>query len=118
MASNSDSSRKDNKIQGKYANYFAVGHNAYEFIFDFGQNYSENDQAELYTSIVTNPTHAKTLFELIHRSIAEYEQTHVLIENDADEHQGRLNLSDMSIIVHYKHILIQTNPAGSFPTKT
>ena len=41
---------KKNKIhEGKYANYFAVGYNAHEFIFDFGQDYSGNDQAELHT---------------------------------------------------------------------
>ena len=83
MAPNNDASRKDKKPEGKYANYFAVGYNAHEFIFDFGQNYSENDQAELHTRIITSPTYAKTLFELFHRSIAEYEKAHGSIEDDA-----------------------------------
>jgi hypothetical protein len=86
MASNNDASRKDKKLEGKYANYFAVGYNAHEFIFDFGQNYSENDQAELHTRIITSPTYAQALFELLHQSIAEFEKAHGSIEDDADHH--------------------------------
>jgi hypothetical protein len=86
MASNNDASRKDKMLEGKYANYFAVGYNAHEFIFDFGQNYSENDQAELHTRIITSPAYAKALFELLHQSIAEYKKAHGSIEDDADQH--------------------------------
>ena len=85
MTPNKDVSRKDKKLEGKYANYFAVGYNAHEFIFDFGQSYSENDQAELHTRIITGPTYAQALFELLHKSIAEYEDAHGAIEDDADE---------------------------------
>jgi len=83
MAPNNDSSRKDKKLEGKYTNYFAIGYNAHEFIFDFGQNYSENDQAELHTRIITCPTYANALFDLLHKSIAEYEEAHGSIEDDA-----------------------------------
>jgi hypothetical protein len=86
MAPNNGSSRKDKKLEGRYANYFAVGYNAHEFIFDFGQNYSENDQAELHTRIITSPTYAQALFELLHQSIGEYQKAHGSIEDDADEH--------------------------------
>ena len=40
--------RIDSKLEGRYANYFKVGHNAYEFFIDCGQYDTENDQAELY----------------------------------------------------------------------
>jgi len=83
MGPNNDSSRKGKMPEGKYANYFAVGYNAHEFIFDFGQSYSETDQAELHTRIITGPTYAKALFELLHQSIAEYEKAHGAIEDDA-----------------------------------
>ena len=86
MASKNDSSRSEKKLEGKYANYFAVGYNAHEFIFDFGQNYSENDQAELYTRIITGPAYAQALFDLLHQSIAEHEKAHGSIEDDADQH--------------------------------
>jgi hypothetical protein len=86
MAPDNDGPRKDKKLEGKYANYFAVGYNAHEFIFDFGQNYSENDQAELHTRIITSPAYAKSLFELIHQSIDEYEKAHGSIEDDAKQY--------------------------------
>jgi hypothetical protein len=82
MAPKNDVNRRDKKLEGKYANYFAVGYNAHEFIFDFGQNYSKNDQAELHTRIITSPTSAKALFELLHQSIAEYKKAHGSIEDD------------------------------------
>ena len=49
------------KIEGKYANYFKVGYNAFEFLFDFGQQYSETEEGKLYTRIVTSPCYAKSL---------------------------------------------------------
>ncbi len=86
MAPNNNTSRKGIRLEGKYANYFAVGYNAHEFIFDFGQHYSENDQAELHTRIITSPAYAKSLFELLDQSIAEYKKAHGSIEDDADQH--------------------------------
>ena len=80
MAPNNCSSQKDKKLEGKYANHFAVGYNAHEFIFDFGQSYSENDQAELHTRIITSPAYAKALFNLLHQSIAGFEKAHGSIE--------------------------------------
>jgi hypothetical protein len=83
MAPSNCSSQKDKKLEGKYANYFAVGYNAHEFIFDFGQNYSENDQAELFARIVTNPASAKAFFETLQKSISQYEQSFgVIAEED------------------------------------
>jgi hypothetical protein len=72
-------SRKDKKIVGKYANYFAVGYNAHEFIFDFGQHYSESETARLHTRIITSPAYAKTLLEMLRDSIDQYEQHHGII---------------------------------------
>jgi hypothetical protein len=69
------------KIEGRYANYFKVGHNAFEFILDFGQYYSESEEAELNTRIVTSPAFAKALFETIRESIEQYEKDHGIIEN-------------------------------------
>ena len=75
----------EKKLEGKYANYFKVGYNAFEFVIDFGQCYPENDQAELYTRIVTSPAYAKALYELLHKSITEYESSHGPIEEDIDQ---------------------------------
>jgi len=67
--------RENNKLEGQYANYFKVGHNAYEFVFDFGQYYPETDQAELYTRIITSPAYAKSLIETLRESIEQYERS-------------------------------------------
>lgn len=72
---NSKASKSGNKIEGKYANYFKVGHNALEFVLDFGQHYSENEEAELYTRIITSPYYARELLETLRVSIEQYEKT-------------------------------------------
>ena len=55
MGPKKDPPRKKKNLEGRYANYFKVGHNAVEFIFDFGQHYPETDEAELYTRVITSP---------------------------------------------------------------
>ena len=80
MAPKNRAARKDNKLEGKYANYFAVGYNAHEYIFDFGQNYSESETAKLHTRIITSPAYAKTLLEMLGDSIDQYEQYHGIID--------------------------------------
>jgi len=66
--------RDSNKIEGRYANYFKVGHNAYEFVIDFGQYYPGTEEAELYTRIITSPAYEKSLLETIRESIYQYEK--------------------------------------------
>lgn len=62
------------KLEGRYANYFKVGHNAYEFFIDFGQYNAETDQAELFTRIIVNPAYAKELLRLLTDSMEQYEK--------------------------------------------
>ena len=69
------------KLEGRYANHFAVGHNANEFVFDFGQSYAGNDEAELYTRVVTSPAYAKAFFDTLKASIEQYEQAFGDIQN-------------------------------------
>ena len=68
-------SRNYKKLEGRYANYFKIGHNAFEFVIDFGQYYLETERAELYTRVITNPCYAKSLFETLRESIERYERT-------------------------------------------
>lgn len=62
-------------LEGRYANNFQVGHNAFEFLLDFGQFYPENTEARFHTRIVTGPAYAKVLSETLQGSIDQYEQT-------------------------------------------
>ncbi|MBW2057770.1 MAG: DUF3467 domain-containing protein [Deltaproteobacteria bacterium] len=76
------------QLEGRYANYFKVGHNAFEFVLDFGQLYPESTEAQVHTRIITSPIYAKTLFETLRESIEQYEKNFEPIKN----HQG--NSSD------------------------
>ena len=67
---------KSSRLEGKYANYFAVGYNAYEFIFDFGQCYSDNEEAELSLRVVTSPFHAREFLRTLKKSIEEYDESY------------------------------------------
>lgn len=61
------------ELEGRYANYFEVGHNPFEFVLDFGQLFSEGEKV-FHTRIVTSPAYAKALLELLEESIGRYEQ--------------------------------------------
>jgi len=69
-------SRKTEGLEGRYANHFAIGYNAWEFIFDFGQSFSENNQPELYTRIVTSPVYAKAFLQTLKDSIDTFENSY------------------------------------------
>ena len=62
-------------IEGKYANYFQVGHNAFEFLLDFGQLYSDGQQEKFHTRIITSPPYAKELLKVLGEAIEQYELT-------------------------------------------
>lgn len=61
---------------GQYANYFEVGHNAFEFVLDFGQLYAgESNEGQFHTRIVTAPVYAHTFLKTLQGSIDQYERT-------------------------------------------
>lgn len=63
------------QIEGRYANYFKVGHNAFEFVLDFGQFYAGSEQAQLHTRIITSPAYAMALLRTLKESLERYEET-------------------------------------------
>jgi Protein of unknown function (DUF3467) len=65
-----------NPLEGKYANYFEVGYNAFEFILDFGQLYSEGEEPQLHTRIITSPAYAKVLLETLRESVDQYDRAY------------------------------------------
>jgi Protein of unknown function (DUF3467) len=75
MSQESESPLRTGELEGRYANYFKIGHNASEFLLDFGQFYAESQRAQFHTRIITNPTYAKALFDILRESIEQYEQT-------------------------------------------
>ena len=57
----------------RYANAFNIGHNAFEFVLEFGQQLSEADRVAVHTSIVTLPIYAQALSRALGDSLERYE---------------------------------------------
>ena len=62
------------RVGGAYSNYLKIGQNAFEFLFDFGQLYLEEGEAQFHTRIVTTPAYAKAFLKVLGDCIARYEQ--------------------------------------------
>jgi hypothetical protein len=64
-----------NRVEGRYSNSFMVGYNAFEFLLDFGQAYTD-DTGEAHTRIVVMPCYAKALSELLLESLRQYQASY------------------------------------------
>jgi hypothetical protein len=76
MEHDADGSRHAGQLEGRYANDFQVGHNAFEFVLDFGQRYHDRPEELWHTRIVTGPVYALAFLETLRASIDEYQQTY------------------------------------------
>ena len=61
------------RVTASYANYFEVGHNAFEFLIDFGQIDPCSGGFQIGSRIVVGPTHAKLLSKLLSRAVNQFE---------------------------------------------
>lgn len=68
-----------------YANYFEVGHNAYEFLIDFGQIDPRTGDVNISSRLALGPTHAKLFARLLQGAIEKFEEEHGLIPEVRDE---------------------------------
>lgn len=68
-------------LEGRYANHFDIGYNAFEFVIDFGQFYEGNAAASIHTRIITSPIYALELYERLGDLIREYESEFKTIED-------------------------------------
>ena len=67
------SPKSSSPAKGLYANYFEVGHTAFEFVIDFGQRYSAREPSR-HTRIVTSPVYAKALLATLSKAVADYRE--------------------------------------------
>jgi len=83
MVSDEDDNTNANKngLKGQYANHFRVGHNAFEFIIDFGQFYDGNKKADFNFRTITSPAYAMELMEMLAESLREFEANFGKIEH-------------------------------------
>jgi hypothetical protein len=84
MSDEGPNPRNPNPLEGRYANSFQIGHNAFEFVLDFGQMAPESDQVQFHTRIITGPVYAKTFLGVLQESIDQYEQTFGTIPRDEE----------------------------------
>ena len=87
-----DVNRRDGgQLEGRYVNYFEIGHNACEFILDFGQLYAEDPEAGIHTRIVTNPAYARELVAVLNDALSQYEQSYGKLpdQNEPEEDYGK-----------------------------
>ena len=68
--------------EARYANYFKIGHNAFELLIDCGQCYAENDEPHIHTRIITSPAYAKALLRTLRDAIDQYEETFGVIPDE------------------------------------
>jgi len=76
-----------------YANYFEVGHNAFEFLLDAGQVEPQSGEIRFTSRIAISPVHAKLLSELLTRSIEQFEAAHDQIPEISDPAIGLTDLT-------------------------
>jgi len=63
----------EERPEGRYANCFQIGFNAYEFVIDFGQEHPPGP-ARIHTRIVTSPQQAGDLSETLNNSLRDHER--------------------------------------------
>ncbi|MDL1934354.1 DUF3467 domain-containing protein [Candidatus Brocadia sp. AMX2] len=80
-----ENSRNEDMPEGRYANYFKVGQNAFEFLIDFGQFYPNDGKEHFHTRIVISPFYANVLFKILQESIDQYVQTFGPIPADGED---------------------------------
>jgi len=63
----------DEYLLAKYANWFNIGHDNFEFVLDFGQSHADIE-AITHTRLVLGPAYAKLLAKLLNESLGRYEE--------------------------------------------
>jgi Protein of unknown function (DUF3467) len=68
-----------------YANYSEVGHNAFEFLIDYGQVRPDGGGIDIHTRIVASPVPAKVFARLLADAIARFEADHGEIASPGEQ---------------------------------
>ena len=58
--------------KGLYANYFEIGHTAFEVVIDFGQTYEGSTPTPCHTRIVMSPVYARALLQTLGEALDAY----------------------------------------------
>jgi hypothetical protein len=63
-------------LESRYANYFAIGFNEQEVIIECGQYYAGDSKPLIHTRLVTTPTYAAALLELLRTTSTQHRFHH------------------------------------------
>ncbi|HEV2963952.1 MAG TPA: DUF3467 domain-containing protein [Candidatus Angelobacter sp.] len=63
----------DESQVARYANFFSIGHNHFEFVLECGQFHEGSLEPAVHTRIVSTPAYAKMLSTLLAESLHRYE---------------------------------------------
>ena len=66
--------------EGRYVNYFKIGHNAFELIIECGQCYAENEEPQLHTRIITSPAYGRALLNTLQDALKEHQKAYGCVE--------------------------------------
>lgn len=69
---------------GRYANVFRVGFNAFEMVMEFGERFSDDDDALMHTRIITNPALANDLVRSLNDALTKYARAYSLEPPDKE----------------------------------
>ncbi len=73
--------------EGKYTNVFQIGHNAFEFLLEFGQSYADRNEF-MHTRLVTSPAYAAQLSQLLLQALSQYRDRYGPISLEGDSSPG------------------------------
>jgi len=60
---------RENRQEGRYANVFQIGHNAFEVLIEFGQH-----EGGIHTRIYVSPQHARILSDLLADTLRQHKR--------------------------------------------
>lgn len=66
--------------EARYANYAEVGHNAFEFVFDFGQVWMDGEPARMCVRVVTTPNTAESVRAALDAALQAYRGSYGAIQ--------------------------------------
>lgn len=73
MSTGQSDCRDRTELEGRYTNYFEVGYNEHEFVFDFGQFYREGSAAQMHTRLITTTVHMKALLAMLQDAVKRHQ---------------------------------------------
>jgi hypothetical protein len=78
----------DREVVGHwYANSFEIGHNAFQFKLDCGQDGPDSGMVTVFLRVIASPFNARELFRQLGTALLQYSDTFGPIDDKAARHQ-------------------------------